>query len=67
MPVAGTNFPVTFGIFYGAHVVLPGVFFTATSLLCQRLFPRERFTLFYSATMLVRSLALIAATSGTGK
>lgn len=53
---------LTYGIAFGAHVVLSGAFFTATAALGPTLFPRLQFSQFAAAGIIATSLATMIAT-----
>lgn len=56
----------SFSIMFVAHIVLAGAFGTSTAAIGQKLFPRERFTQFYSALMIVQSISIMLVSAGMG-
>lgn len=56
----------TFGIFFVAHGVLSGVYFTASASLGQRLFPRARFAQFSSAAGILNGVFYIIMPTALG-
>lgn len=56
----------SFAVMFITHIVFAGAFLTATASFGQRLFPRERFTQFYSALMMIQSATIMLVAAGMG-